>query len=1035
MPVQQDPIEIPFVKGPDTKIDPKLVEGPVLLALNNGVVDEQGRIRARPGTALVTSTTQAGVAVTGGGELLAKRQKQLVVLNGTMQSNRAPGQVYALTEANDRLRECGSAKTFQASSVPLVTNSAARQWDFDYFESGNFGLLLYSEIGASTGDAVRNLFLTVWDTSNGEKYQERTLLSGPTSNAGEWYRPRLIGTSGFFYMTATGGALIFRAFNTASPHTVGAPVTVVAGVNAYDACVCASGGSYVAYQDGGGWHVIKVDANGAITGTSNAPWGGLNPTDGTTNPPAAILELASGDVIFATNGTVSGLIVFQFSSAPVYFTAGVVDGTTTAKKVHHIGLAQSATPAVIATAWDTVSDGVFVAEFTAVNPVMAFTTSPTLWGPNSVAYGTGAGRLGTTFLAGLPFYGLERALAVPVVFRSATQPTFFLLRGQFEVHARFLSGSAFYLEDQPAGVEWLTCHLPQVVRFSGVGTRRLPLLVVEGGARVPPSVGDAASTSPTAIRLFTFGRNIDPAARGLSNSVEYGAVANIAGAVPTVFDGTSQVERDFHLYPEAPTGTILGGGGPGLSAGKYQWVTHYEWTDEEGQLRRSAPSLPLTMTVAANDIVRVTVRNLRFTDCHEGRGRRAVRIVLSRTTVNGSVFYRMPLPALDGSFRNFMFAASSFYDDDGNQDSEIISGERLYTTGGVLENEPFPACSFIAEHQGRLFGISAEADEIAYTQTQAAGLNSECSTAYRLRAPAEGGALTALATLDDVLVVFRERRTYLIQGQGPNVLGVGATYSDAQPMAGEIGCVDPRSVVSIPQGIIFRAATGFHLLNRARDIEYIGGGIEGTNFAFVMNSRVLSAVHVDRLKHIRFILANGSALVFNYEFGVWSTWPSYFFVDGLVAGGNVYLLGGGEITTDSAEWDDRGARIDMTIDTAWVKVGGLVGLQRVKWVGLLVEALTRQAAPVASQLNVSVYTDYNETPVETVQATFTSGVNVSLASLLRHKPNRQKCTSMRLRLVVVPGSRTRVGLTAMRFNLGSKRGPKLDSNTPQGGTF
>lgn len=67
---------------------------------------------------------------------------------------------------------------------------------------------------------------------------------------------------------------------------------------------------------------------------------------------------------------------------------------------------------------------------------------------------------------------------------------------------------------------------------------------------------------------------------------------HLSGGIVSMYDGQNIVEKGFNLYPEVVTATSTYGGG-GLSDGQYQYVSTYEWTDAQGQIHRSAPSVPV----------------------------------------------------------------------------------------------------------------------------------------------------------------------------------------------------------------------------------------------------------------------------------------------------------------------------------------------------------------------------------------------------------------------------------------------------------
>jgi len=74
-----------------------------------------------------------------------------------------------------------------------------------------------------------------------------------------------------------------------------------------------------------------------------------------------------------------------------------------------------------------------------------------------------------------------------------------------------------------------------------------------------------------------------------------------------MYDGQSVVEHGFNVYPEnvAQNTLVSSGGGIGIGASmattnQIQYSALYEWTDNQGQIHRSAPSVPLIVQLPAN---------------------------------------------------------------------------------------------------------------------------------------------------------------------------------------------------------------------------------------------------------------------------------------------------------------------------------------------------------------------------------------------------------------------------------------------------
>lgn len=101
---------------------------------------------------------------------------------------------------------------------------------------------------------------------------------------------------------------------------------------------------------------------------------------------------------------------------------------------------------------------------------------------------------------------------------------------------------------------------------------------------------------------------------GASFNFSTGALTNeisgslhLTGGFLSSYDGVRPVENNFHVWPEDITGSITGSGG-GLQPQQYWYQVTYEWTDGQGFIIRSSPSVPLKV-----DSTSTTTTNFTFT--------------------------------------------------------------------------------------------------------------------------------------------------------------------------------------------------------------------------------------------------------------------------------------------------------------------------------------------------------------------------------------------------------------------------------------
>ena len=107
--------------------------------------------------------------------------------------------------------------------------------------------------------------------------------------------------------------------------------------------------------------------------------------------------------------------------------------------------------------------------------------------------------------------------------------------------------------------------------------------------------------------------------------------------------------------------------------------------------------------------------------------------------------------------------------------------------------------------------------------------------------------MTGLAAVGNSLAVFRERQIYVIAGAGPDNTGAGGTFQEPEVISDEIGCVEPRSIVRIPAGVMFQSAKGIYLLASNYSLAYVGADVEAYNAETITAAVALTDRHEVRL--------------------------------------------------------------------------------------------------------------------------------------------------------------------------------------------
>lgn len=269
----------------------------------------------------------------------------------------------------------------------------------------------------------------------------------------------------------------------------------------------------------------------------------------------------------------------------------------------------------------------------------------------------------------------------------------------------------------------------------------------------------------------------------------------LAGACSYIVGDKELIPASFSARPYLYSAASSGAAGA-ITTGVHRVRVVEIFTDELGNVTESEPSNYLEFTAGGSHNV-LTLGYMLF-DNGMTTARRSVRVY--RTTIDD---------------------LNTYYLDDTSaplSDASLVFGAQLPTTGGVLPNEPAPAHTFATIHQNRIFACGGEfGDELYFTQELQPGyLPSWNQTFFFRRAPKDFGRLVALASLDDRLIVFGEKKIGVLTGSGPDRTGAGDGFSQIQAIVGNYGCAlnGCRSLAQIETGIWFESPVGMRFIGR-----------------------------------------------------------------------------------------------------------------------------------------------------------------------------------------------------------------------------
>ena len=384
-----------------------------------------------------------------------------------------------------------------------------------------------------------------------------------------------------------------------------------------------------------------------------------------------------------------------------------------------------------------------------------------------------------------------------------------------------------------------------------------------------------------------------------------------------------------------------------------------------------------------------------------------VRVALYRTTNGGNVYQRV---FASGVINDTALASVTFIPD------TVVStalGAPCYAQPGIPNTAQFkvtpPALSCMIAHGDRLVGCDGKT--IWFSGQNIYGEGYWFADLFQFTIET-GGPITALASMDGDLIVFKRGAIAFVYGQGPPDNGAGGDFSPPQFIATDVGCIEPRSVVVTPAGTIFLSLKSFELLSRSRQLTP-GFGYEVED-SITANPVVTSAVLDELQGQVTFTClptegsATGITITYNYVFGVWTTGTVGDGTTANVAAKSAIMWGQQPATTPIRTWLqstgnvfqesttsylDAGAWVSTTALSPWIKANGVAGFQMARSLILQAQRYT------GHDLTISIAYDYSAsyTDVRTWTAAQLAALSTSNEAL-QVDLTQPECTAFRVKI-------------------------------------
>jgi hypothetical protein len=932
--LQKQPIAINFAQGLDTKTDPWQVAIGKYLALDNSVFTKGGQLQKRNGYASLPALPNTSFSY------LTTLNDNLTALGPFITAYSAGSKTWVSK---------GAITPLNLSTLPLIRNNLNQTQADSAVAPNGIVCTVYAE---SNGSSTTYKY-AIADSTTGQNLVNPTAIpvsSGTVTGAGRVF---LLGNYFVIAFTNTISAtahLQYIAIPIYAPATTPTANADLAGAYAtsnsmnWDAQVY-NNNLYVAFATSA--PAVKI---GALSLAQAAAGSALSTT--VSFAPAATPTALS--LCMDTSSMTNPIIYVSYysTSGTAGYTLSVYANPTlatnfTAKQIISTGTVLNLTSAA--------QNGVCTvfAEYSNFYPYNGGTIPTRYVGGITVS---SAGTVGTLYTVvrsvGL---GSKAFIVLGVIyflgaFQSPYQPSYFLINGSTSTQAAPIVVARLAYEN---GGGYVTLGLPNVTVTGTVA--QLPYLnkdlvqaLSNSNSVGTATVGGVYSQTGVNLASFNFTQS------GL-DSAEIGNTLQFGGGFLWTYDGYLPTENNFFLWPEPVFATTVTTGGS-LAADTYYYQAVYEWADNQGNIYRSAGSIPCSIaTTGSTSLNNVYYPTLRLTY----KVSNPVKITLYRWSSGQPIWYQVTSitsPTLNDTTIDYNYFVDT-------QSNAAISGNPiLYTTGGVIEDTSAPATNLITLFDDRLWMVDAEDTNLLWFSKQVIEATpvemSDLLTLYV--APTQGaqgstGPITAIAPMDDKLIIFKANALYYVNGTGPDNTGSQNQYSQPIFITATVGCANQQSIVFMPSGLMFQSDKGIWLLGRDLSTKYIGAAVEKYNA-----STVQSAVNVPTTNQVRFTLSTGQTLMYDYYYEQWGTFSGVTATSSTVFQGlHTFINSFGQVYQESpGVYLDGSEPVNMSFTTSWLNLAGLQGYQRAYFFYLLGSYIT----PHKLQLGIAY--DYNPNVVQ-----------------------------------------------------------------------
>ncbi len=574
MALQKQPISINFSQGVDTKSDNKQIPIGKFLALENTVFDKQGGLVKRTGFKNITDLPNAD-------------QTTITTLSDNLIATGS--NLYVYSKDTDTWRSQGIIQPIQLSTLPLVRSTTQQTSPDMAIASTGLACTVYMD-GASQS------YYQISDSTTGQLIINKTALPATSTN------PRVLTLDRYFIIlftqTVAGNPrLRYLAIPSANPSNPGV-VTTIASV------LLSLTAGYDAYVTNNtlflGWQATATDVR--LLSMTNSLL-----VSSAVSIPGAVGDLISVTAEFTTSinavwitywdTTLNNGYTACYSSAGNFLNS-ILAPTLTISSIDIVELTSVSQNGLLTIFYEVNNTYSYAPNAkTDYIQTRTVTTTGTLTSPTTILKSVG--------LASKPFIdATSGVIYILVTYGEVNQPTYFLIDylGNIYMRLAYSNGGGYGVNQVLPTVSMFdnTYHVPYLIKDF--------LATVNKGTDLPAGTPANAIYTQTGVNMAKFTINTNK-----QYSSEIANALHLTGGQLWEYDGVKPVEHGFHVYPENIAITTATGSG-NIGAGTYYYQFTYEWTDNAGNLHRSAPSIPIKqVTTTGSSTNTINVPTLRLT--------------------------------------------------------------------------------------------------------------------------------------------------------------------------------------------------------------------------------------------------------------------------------------------------------------------------------------------------------------------------------------------------------------------------------------